>query len=182
MRGRDKLLEPVRGVALLRDRAEMLLDAGCFDAVLVVLPVDRPARAEVLRDLALQHVPNPQAKSGMGSSIAAGVAALPEGTGFALIMPADMPDLTAADIRQVVGAAAPGQIIRAATQDGGPGSPVLFSSSYFERLRGLSGGESGRDVARAHADAVHVVPLPGTRARLDLDTPEAWEAWRKGQV
>jgi molybdenum cofactor cytidylyltransferase len=181
MRGRDKLLEPVRGVPLLRDRAQMLLDAGCFDQVIAVLPVDRPARNATLEGLALTCVANPNAARGMGSSVVAGAGALTDMIEHAMILPADMPDLVASDIQTLVGARMPRKIIRAATEEGLAGSPVLFSQAFFGQLRALRDDQTGRDVLRAHPEAVTLVPLPGNRARLDLDTPEAWAAWRKTQ-
>ncbi len=181
MGGIDKLTQPVRGQPLLRDRAEMVLASDVASPVIVVLPPNKPARARALEGLTVHRVTNGQAASGMASSIRAGVRALPETADAALIMVADMPDLAVDDLRQMAQAhqATPQAILRATTENGAPGNPVLFPRAYFHALSGLEGEQTGRVVLQRFADSVMPVPLPGERARLDLDTPEAWAAWRE---
>lgn len=180
MRGRDKLLEPVGGSSLLRDRAEMLL-ASAVDQVVCVLPSNASARGQALDDLDIQIATNPRADDGMGTSIAAGVRALPQVADAALIMLADMPDITTEDVDKLLSAFDPGEgraIVRATAADRTPGQPVLFGRRFFEALRILEGDEGARAIVREHGEFVADVPLAEQRALLDLDTPEAWEDWR----
>ena len=72
-------------------------------------------------------------------------------------------------------------IWRAATEDGTPGHPIIFAAALFDQLRQLSGDDGGRAVVRGAASRMQLVPLSGQRARLDLDTPEDWAAWREQQ-
>ncbi|MEM9524812.1 MAG: nucleotidyltransferase family protein, partial [Pseudomonadota bacterium] len=73
----------------------------------------------------------------------------------------------------------PGNLVwAAADEDGRQGHPVLFSSALFTRLMALEGDDGARSVIKAAGGGVHLIPLPGGRARRDLDTPEAWRAWR----
>lgn len=176
MAPRDKLLEPVGGVPLLRKRAQAALSTGA--PVIVTLPPDRPARRDAVADLALRIVIVPDASDGMGRSLAAGAAAAPEGTGL-MILPADMPDLGAPEIRLLLDAAErePGLIHRGAS-DGAPGHPVLFPADLRAELLALRGDEGARAVLARHAPRVRLHPLPGTAALTDLDTPDAWDAWR----
>jgi CTP:molybdopterin cytidylyltransferase MocA len=179
MGGLDKLTELVRGKALLRDRAQMMLEVG-FDEVIVVLPPDRPFRHEALAGLDVRVIVNDAASSGMATSIVAGIAALPDRCGAALIMPADMPDLDVRDLKQICKAnkARPERIMRASDQDGRAGSPVIFPRSYFKDLLALSLDESGRSVLARHSDQVDLIALPARHATCDLDTPEDWANWR----
>ena len=176
MAPRDKLLEPVDGVPLLRERARAALSTGA--PVAVTLPSDGALRREVVVDLTLRIVIVSQAHEGMGRSIAVGVGALPEAEGV-MILPADMPDISPAHMRILLDAAAaePGAIHRGAS-DGVPGHPVLFARDLLDRLAGLSGDEGARIVLREHEGRVRLHDLPGRAALTDLDTPEAWEDWR----
>lgn len=176
MAPRDKLLEPVGGVPLLRERALAALSTGA--PVAVTVPPDRPRRREAVVDLDLHIVIVPQASEGMGRSIAAGVAVLPEAGGV-MILPADMPDIMPAHMRILLDAAAmePEAIHRGAS-DGVPGHPVLFPRDLLDRLKRLGGDEGARAVLHAHEERVRLHDLPGHAALTDLDTPEAWEAWR----
>lgn len=182
MRGRDKLLEDVRGAPLLRDRVEMALGLG--HPVLVTLPPDRPLRAEALRDLAqpqLSTVIVEDAATGLSASLRAGAdrALRHDHTALLVILP-DLPDITAEDIKTVLQAYDEKEIIRATAQDGTPGHPVLFPAAFLPAMRHLTGDKGAQDILRANP--VQTVRLPGTRATTDLDTPEAWTAWRSASA
>ncbi|KNX40881.1 Purine catabolism protein PucB [Roseovarius tolerans] len=178
MRGRDKLMEEVRGAPLLRDRVEMALGLG--HPVLVTLPPDRPRRAEALRDLAhpqLSTLVVEDAATGLSASLRAGADwALRHDHSALMVLLPDLPDLTEKDIRAVLQAYDEKEIIRATAQDGTPGHPVLFPSHFLPAMRHLTGDQGAQDILRANP--VQTVRLPGTRATTDLDTPEAWTAWR----
>ena len=178
MGGRDKLLETVRGQPLLRDRAAACSAAGAR-AVLVVLPPESPARRAALDGLAVIPVTAPEAAEGMAASIRAGVAALPAGTTSVLLVLADMPDLTAADLAAVMAGFDPDDpaICRGAGPGGQPGHPVLFPARLFPALTRLRGDAGARAVAVT--EPATLVPLPGDHASTDLDTPEDWARWRQ---
>ena len=178
MRGRDKLLETVRGQPLLRDRVATALDAG--QDVLVTLPPDRPARAAALRDLTdprLQLVTVADAATGLSASLRAGAdrAIAQRHVGMMVMLP-DLPDLLTQDLKSVLQAFDENHIIRATSEDGTAGHPVIFPARILPALRHLAGDEGARDILRTHP--VRHVALPGLRAVTDLDTPEAWAAWR----
>ncbi len=116
----------------------------------------------------------------MASSIVAGLNAISEDATATLVMPADMPDLTAADINALLAAHLkdPTRILRATDNDGTPGSPAIFPRRFFNDLLALKGDESGRSVLKTYPEQVDYVALPASHATLDLDTAEAWAAWR----
>jgi CTP:molybdopterin cytidylyltransferase MocA len=179
MAGRDKLLEPVGRppVPLIRDRALACLGAGAA-RVVAVLPPGAAARRAALAGLELELVEAAAAAEGLSASLRAGLAAAPEAEA-ALVVLADMPDLTAADLASIL--ATPrgdGVILRGAGAGGEPGHPVLIPRRDFAALARVSGDAGARDLLRAEAHRVRLVPLPGRHALTDLDTPEAWEAWR----
>ncbi|MEM6439698.1 MAG: molybdopterin-binding/glycosyltransferase family 2 protein [Pseudomonadota bacterium] len=180
MGGRDKLLETVEGEPMLRRAARALLASG-VDEVVAVLRADDAARAEALADLAVRSVENPEAGEGMAASIRAGLRAMREDADACLLALADMPEVGAAHADRLLAAFDPGEgraIVRATDEDGRPGHPVLFGRRFFESLARLSGDEGAREILRANEAFVTDVTTPGRAARLDLDTPEAWAAWR----
>jgi molybdenum cofactor cytidylyltransferase len=180
MRGADKLMEPVGDVPAIRHAAQRLLDSRA-DRVFVVLDPAHAARRAALEGLDVTVVENREAAEGMGASIRAAIAALPPETDAALLALADMPDVTAAHIDRLIAAFDPEEgraICRAATETGEPGHPVLFGRRFFETLGRLSGDEGARQIVAEHPELVEIVATPGDAARLDLDTPEAWAAWR----
>src|SRR5215207_11209026 len=73
--GSNKLLAPLDGRAIVRWSAEALL--GAVDATWVVVPAQSPEVRATLDGLAVRWAENPNTKSGMASSIRAGIAMLP---------------------------------------------------------------------------------------------------------
>ncbi|MBY6055146.1 NTP transferase domain-containing protein [Leisingera daeponensis] len=175
MQGRDKLLEDVDGLPLLSLMCRRAALTGL--PVYITLPGLSHPRATATGD-AIQ-VPVPDAAEGMAASIRRGTAALPEGTEAVMILPADMPEITAQDMLQLAaqfhGPDSP--ILRATAEDGTPGHPVLFPQRCFAALKSLGGDQGARSILTA--ETVRTVPLPGRHALTDLDTPEDWAAWRQ---
>lgn len=183
MRGGDKLLEEVCGMPCLRAMALRGLKAGL--SVIVTLPASDHPRALALAETPVRRVTVRDASEGMAASLRAGIAALPEGTEAALILPPDMPDIQSEDLGALVTAAEAqpeALILQASTEDGTPGHPILFRKALFAEFADLTGDTGARSILQAHADQRRLVALPGDRARLDLDTPEAWAEWRAGQA
>ena len=187
MKGADKLLEPIDGKPLLAHVLDQVATApleGCYMA----LPT-RGAHAETRKLLVERHSSAPQivsvsdADEGMAASLRRGIAALPSEIDGVVLLLADMPEITTKDIARLAMAFDPDEgceIVRATSQDGQPGHPVLFGRRYFETLQRLSGDRGAKDVvaeAEAFGSTVDVA-LGGDRALVDLDTPEAWAAWR----
>ncbi|MGG7567747.1 NTP transferase domain-containing protein [Rhodovulum sp. DZ06] len=180
MGGRDKLVEDVAGEPALRRAARALLQSG-VDGVWAVLRPGDARRRKALEGLPVKIVENPEASEGMASSIRAGLAALGPEMDAAVVALADMPEVGAEHVDRLLAAFDPGEgraICRAVDSEGRPGHPVLFGRRFFESLSRLSGDEGARDILRANEEFVTDVPTPGRAARLDLDTPEAWAAWR----
>lgn len=181
MRGRDKLLEMVDGAPLLRTLALRALATGL--PVWVVLPPEGAARLAALEGLRIMPVIAENAARGMAESLKAGLAALP-GADRVMILLSDMPDILTEDMKYILQCADenPGNLIwSAADEDGRQGHPILFSRALFTQLMTLEGDNGARSVVKAVGDRLHLVPLPGGRARRDLDTPEEWKAWHAEQ-
>ena len=181
MRGRDKLMEPVDGAPLVRRQAKMAREVT-DGAVIVALPgPDRP-RWQALEGIDAVRTPVPDADAGMAASIQAGLARLPESADAFMLLLADLPDLTALHLETLMDAVyleSDMRIWRGATEDGAPGHPVVFKAELIPQLAALTGDVGGRALIAAAHGQVRSVPLPGRAALNDLDTPEAWTAWRR---
>ena len=112
----------------------------------------------------------------MGGTLRAGVAALPPAPRF-LILLADLPEITAADLALVAGQYG-ALIAQGAMADGTPGHPVAFADSLRPAFASLKGDEGAKAVIKANAAQRQLVTLPDNHATRDLDTPEDWAAWR----
>lgn len=175
MRGGDKLTEEVGGMPLLRRQAMAALSVS--PDVIVVLAPDRPARAEAVRNLAVRTVIAADAADGMSASLRAG---LQQANGdAAMVLPADMPELGAAELSLMADACreTPDHILRGASGEA-PGHPVIFPADLWPALANMTGDQGGREVIAANRTRVRLIPLPGRAALTDLDTPEDWAAWR----
>ena len=175
MRGRDKLLMDVGGEPLLRRQVRAALGTGY--PVIVALPAAHQARHRMVADLPVRIADVRDAAAGMGTSIAQGVRLA--GSGRIMIVPADMPNLGTSELSALIDAAsaAPLQIWRGMDAAGTPGHPVIFPSAFYDRLTCLSGDDGARTVLKD--EHVMLAALPGDTAVLDLDTPEAWDAFRQ---
>lgn len=177
MRGRDKLLEDVDGMPLLAHMIA-IAEASRLSSLHVVLPPKsvNPARHVI----ATEHniVVSKNSADGMAESLRAGMAAVPPDADGVMVLLADMPLLQTDHIDQLIARFRQGRIVRAVTDDGEPGHPVLFAKSYFDDLAKLRGDEGARSVLRGAGADVMDVAISGKAATLDLDTPEDWALWR----
>ncbi len=169
---RNKLLVPLEGKPVLAH--VLALAAQSCDRVIAVTPPDEAVMAEVTRSGA-QIAINDAAAEGMGTSLACGIAALPDEADAALVFLGDMPWIqptSIAALHQLAvsadGATAP--VLRPRHQ-GQAGHPVLFRRVLFPVLKTLSGDQGARRLlaARRHDVAYADVDDPGVLG--DIDTP-----------
>ncbi len=178
MRGRDKLLEPVDGQPLLARVAEQA--SGTGQPVFAVLPGPEDPRYDVLKSSPVICFDVPDSAEGMGGTMRGGVKRLPPCDAFMIVL-ADLPELETEDFKTIFGARlnAPDYLIwRGATEDGKPGHPILFDAKLRPRFHKLTGDSGGEPIVSPLKQQTKLIPLPGERARLDLDTPEDWADWR----
>ncbi|WP_333712907.1 nucleotidyltransferase family protein [Yoonia sp.] len=178
MRGRDKLLEDLGGESLIRRQARHALALG--GRVFVAVGPDQDEREEALAGLDVHILQVPDAVEGMSGTLRGAVAQLPPWTAFMLVL-GDLVALEPEDLAQVCAAhvGQPDHLIwRGATEDGKAGHPIIFADALRSAFAELSGDGGAQVIVAGHQDRTCLVALPGTRARLDLDTPEDWDEWR----
>lgn len=174
----DKLLAEVAGESLINRAVRQLglVDVpGCeLDVVVVVREgsqVGRRLDPEVAAG-SVRLVVNPRAEDGMGTSIAQGIASLPAATTAALIVPADMPMLTAEVIGRLIAAFIAGGHDRPAhpvLADGTKVGPVIWPRRFFPQLMALGGEAGGRSLL--DGEPTIAVSLDDTDVLADVDTP-----------
>ena len=135
--GGGKLVAPFRGRALWEWAAVAAETAGFTRRYLVVAP-DLPLG----RRKGWELVVNPRAVEGMGTSIAAGVAAAHSCRRIVIAL-ADMPLIEPAHLQRL--AEAQGSVFTR-YPDGRSGSPAAFSSDVFDRLETLDGDRGARSL------------------------------------
>lgn len=177
MRGTDKLLEPIGGVALLRRQALAALTTGC--PVVVTIPGGDTARAKALEGLALQIERVPDPTLGMSVSLRQAAHLLAPGQSLGILLP-DVPGIETAEIAAILAAfrkTGEARVTRACdAETQTPGTPLFLPHDIALRLRTLENEDSGRAILKG--TEIHLVPFPDDRAIRDLDTPEAWAEWR----
>ena len=179
MGGPNKLLAEIGGKPLVRIVVDAVL-ASRARPVVVVTGHQRDKVEAALAGLPVKFVHNPHFADGLGTSLKAGIAALPADADGAIVCLGDMPQVDAALIDRLIGAFDPdhGALVVLPTIDGKRGNPVVWSRRFFPDLMAVEGDVGARYLIGRYTEAVAEVPLTGTAALTDVDTPEALEAVR----
>jgi CTP:molybdopterin cytidylyltransferase MocA len=118
-------------------------------------------------------VVNPDWASGMGSSLATGLRAVPENCVAAVLALVDQPLVGPAAVARLISAYATGAQVAVAAYDGQPRNPVLIAREYWPEVIDLAVGDVGaRPFLRAHQDLVTLVECGDTGRPDDVDTPD----------
>lgn len=151
--GPKALARTSAGVPWLHRAVRVLEDAGC-EAVLVVLGAEAEEAAALVPAGATTVVAD-RWRDGMGASLAAGIAALPEADA-ALVTLVDLPGLPAAVVQRVLAEGTGRDVLARAVHDGEPGHPVLLGRDHWAAFRdSLRGDHGGRTYLDEH-DVVRV--------------------------
>lgn len=171
--GSPKQLLPFGEGTLLGRVLDSVL-AAPLEPVVLVLGAQAEAIAaalppETLRRVRLVH--NPRWEEGLSSSLRAGLAALRETVGAALLVLGDQPNVTAELIHQLLmQRARRGARIVAPVCRGRRGNPVLFDRTLFAELADVTGDQGGREVIARHIAELDTVEVADPEALADIDT------------
>lgn len=176
--GRSKaLLRAGSGGALFVARAVAALhDGGACDVIVVCRSDDDELKGALGQlSMPVRVVENARAdEGGQLSSVLVGlnVADRPGTTGV-MILPVDVPLVTAATVRALIAAfdRTHAPIVRA-VHAGRHGHPVIFARAVFDELRHADPSVGAKAVLRAHAAAIVDLEVPDPGAVEDVDTPE----------
>jgi CTP:molybdopterin cytidylyltransferase MocA len=162
--GQPKALVEIGGEPLARRGVALLRDGGAAPVVVVsgAVAVDLPG---------VLGVHNPDWRSGMGSSLAAGLGAVPDGCDAAVIALVDQPLIGPEAVRRLIAAHEAGASVAVAAYQGVPRNPVLIAREHWAAVIALAAGDTGaRPFLRAHPELATIVECGDTGRPDDVDT------------
>jgi molybdenum cofactor cytidylyltransferase len=173
----NKLIAEIGGKPLVRIAAEQAL-ASRADPVVVITGHEREKVEAALKNLPVRFVHNPDYAEGLGTSLKAGIAAVPEDADGVIVCLGDMPQVNSALIDQLLAAFDPekGALVVVPSIEGRRGNPVVWSRRFFNDLMQIQGDVGARYLIGNYVEAVVEVPVAGGAALIDVDTPESLSA------
>ena len=169
MPGSQKLLLDIDGVPMVRHVLEAASEGGCHQTVVVY------AEEDVKRAIngRAEMVYNAKARTGMASSLQAGLRAMRPEIEAAMVLLGDQP---------LVGSRTVATLLRAWRREGsrpavavtqgddGWAPPVILSRELWDELFALRGDAGARQVLQGRPELLDIVPAPGRPD--DIDTPD----------
>ena len=170
----NKMLAEIGGKPLVRIAAEQAV-ASHAQPVIVVTGHERGKVEAALKGLPVRFVHNTDYAEGLGTSLKAGIAAVPEENDAAVVCLGDMPQVDAALINRLIAAFDPerGALVVVPSIDGKRGNPVVWSRRFFHDLMAIQGDVGARHLIGNYTEAVVEVPVASEAALTDVDTPES---------
>jgi molybdenum cofactor cytidylyltransferase len=169
MPGAQKLLLDIDGTQMIRHVMLAASEGGCHQTVVVYAAEE--VKQAVGGDAELVH--NPRARTGMASSLQAGLRAMRPEIQAAVVLLGDQPLVGSRTIAALLRAwrregSRPAVAVAQGKNEWAP--PVVLSRELWEQLFQLKGDAGARQVLQGHPELIDVVPAPG---RIDdIDTPD----------
>ncbi len=171
----NKLLLPDRtGKPMVTRVVDNVLSSRARPVIIVLGHRGAEVR-EVLQGRPVQFIEAPDYADGLSASLRAGIAAVPEAAGAALVCLGDMPLVTGRMLDRIVSAYDPdeGRLIVVPTHRGRQGNPILWDRRFFAEMRALSGDAGARFLLTRHMEMVAEVELEDDAVLRDFDTVES---------
>lgn len=184
MGGANKLLAEIDGKAMVAHVVDAVLGSAARPVVVVTGHQQERVR-QALAGRPVAFVANPDHASGLSTSLARGLDALPTEVDAAIVCLGDMPRTAAALLDRQIAAYNPseGRAIVVASHRGKRGNPVLWDRRFFAAIKRLAGDVGARHLIGENEDQVAEVPSDDDAVLADIDTPEALaEARRPGRA
>jgi molybdenum cofactor cytidylyltransferase len=180
MGGPNKLLAEIAGTPMVAHVARRLL-ASRARPIIAVLGNQAEAVDMALGKLPIERVRNPEFAAGLSTSLKRGIAALPVDLDGVIVCLGDMPLISGRHLDRLIAAFNPleGRAIVVPTRRGKRGNPVLWSKQFFPGMAALAGDVGAKHLIGEHAELVAEVEMDDDAALVDIDTPEALDAFRE---
>jgi molybdenum cofactor cytidylyltransferase len=167
---RDKLMHRLAdGTPLAVASARTLLSA--LPRVVAVVRPEALRVARLLRGAGARVLVCPDAARGMGHSLACGVRATADASGW-LVALADMPFVRPATVARVVAALAQGAPIAAPACGGRRGHPVGFARAYGPQILALTGDRGARGLLEGAGESLCLLDCDDPGCLRDVDEPQ----------
>lgn len=178
--GEPKQLLKWRGETLVQ-RAIRQAEALEIGPVVLVLGANADVIKPKLKESGYEVAWNEAWASGMGSSIACGLQTLLQSSNSlagVLITLVDQPLISTSDLNKIIAVFKKNNPPLVAAYYGNTlGVPALFSADLFPELLTLSGQKGAKTIISKYSESLAKLELPA--AKLDLDTPEEWQAFQQ---
>jgi len=173
--GQPKQLLPVGDKTMIQHVVDVVLDSP-LEQVMVVLGCRAPEIGASIAGRPVLVVVNQEWKSGLSSSVRAGLSAVEPEVGATLFVLADQPGVTTEVIAKIIERyrqiCAP---IVVPTHHGQRGNPVLFDRSLFAELMKVKGDQGGRRLIAKHEDELEEIEMETGAILTDIDTPDDYQ-------
>jgi xanthine dehydrogenase accessory factor len=167
--GAEKLQLLYHGRRLIDRALAALVDCPLIDEVIVVVRPDLPLPAAHPK---CRIVVNPDHREGMGASLRTGVAAANVTADALVVSLADMPELTAEIVTELIEAfRRSGKRMLVPQYQRRDGHPVIFAGRCRADLLRLSGDVGARSIIHEHPEAVEHWPTTQRGVVYDVDSP-----------
>lgn len=172
--GSPKQLLRYRGQSLIRRAAETALESIC-DRVVVVIGNEAQRVKNELDALPVSVIENQNWRTGMSSSIRAGLEELSKDDLDAVVlMLCDQPFVTGGVLNNLVAThLRTSKPIVASSYENTQGAPALFTRELFTELRSLTADEGARRIILKYQQSVAAVAFQ--QGAFDVDTPHEYE-------
>lgn len=176
MHGENKLTKSLHGRPLIAHALETIAGLGAGQLVVVLGESADDLRPLLPPEATASH--NARAGEGMGTSLAAGAAAIMPGCAGVFVALADMPFVTRADYELLAAAfrGAGGEAICIPLHHGRRGHPVLFRTRDLPALAALAGDMGARTILADSENPPFEVEGASIGTLTDLDDPAAFAA------
>lgn len=179
--GKQKLLLPFGESTIVETVLQNLYKAA-LTPVCAVFSADLALRIRPKPGL-LETAINPAPERGQSSSLAVGLAMLPEGEDFCIML-GDLPYASCdgiAALNKKFAERQEGKTVLAPLRNGAFGHPMFYSAVWKERFAAAEGDMGGKAVLKRHYDEIMTVEASEGHFR-DIDTPEDYGRVRRAET
>ncbi len=167
-----KALLPWGDAPLVRHLVSVAAASRCA-GVWVVVGAHETQIEQALEGLDHRTVVHPSWHDGMGTSISAGIAALPDETDAALLMLCDQPFVSPTLLDSLIDLYIEGRDLAACRYDETLGPPALFDRRHFRALVRSAGDRGAKSLLLDAGPGCGQVDFP--EGAFDLDTPADYD-------
>jgi molybdenum cofactor cytidylyltransferase len=169
----NKMIAEIGGKPLVRIAVEQAI-ASKASPVIVVTGHQRDKVEGALKGLNVKFANNPAYADGLGTSLRAGIAAVPAEADGAVILLGDMPQIDAPLIDKLIAAFDPekGALVVVPTIEGRRGNPVIWARRFFPQLMAVTGDVGARHIIGGVVESVAEVAVTDPAITVDIDTPD----------
>ncbi len=171
--GKSKALLDWNGIPFVRACALSAIASG-LDPIHIIAGEEFHRISEIVNDLPVQVIENPDWNEGQSTSLRTGIKSLPKRVGGAVFLLVDQPQIPVTLIRKLITEHAITMAPIILPESGGRrANPVLFDRKTFHALTEVQGDVGGRIIFSQFP--VHPIQWFDETILLDIDTPDDYQ-------